>query len=292
MDAKFHPAIAAIMAGDLASLRGLLVADPGLATARSSRSHPTLLQCLVLEAGAVPNQVELAQALIEAGAEVDGPLVAAASANNVPAVAALLDAGAAIDGRGGWSPLEEALYWVHPGVVELLLARGASIRNLRCAAGLGRTDLIDAYFDADEALKPEAGDLDWPFGDALTSNHPCRLRDEARVNVDGRSRTAQAVIDNALVYACMHHRLEAAKRLLQRGAQVNVLPPGFDYGGSGLHYAALHGHRDMVDLLLAHGADPGIRDAKVNQTAAGWALFGGHAALAEHLEAIAAATPD
>ena len=44
MDPKFHPAIAAIKAGDLERFRTLLREDPSLATTRSSKGH-TLLQC-------------------------------------------------------------------------------------------------------------------------------------------------------------------------------------------------------------------------------------------------------
>jgi len=43
-----------------------------------------------------------------------------------------------------------------------------------------------------------------------------------------------------------------------------------------LHYAALNGHRAMVEFLLAHGADRSIKDTRVNSTAAGWADHGGH----------------
>lgn len=49
MDTKFHPAIAAIKSGDVDGLKSLVSQDPSLATTRSSRSHPTLLQCLVLD---------------------------------------------------------------------------------------------------------------------------------------------------------------------------------------------------------------------------------------------------
>ena len=83
MDAKFQPAIAAIKSDDLGGLKALLIADPSLATGRSSSSHPTLLQCLTLDAVAMPNKVAMAQALIDAGAEINGPLVAAASIGNV-----------------------------------------------------------------------------------------------------------------------------------------------------------------------------------------------------------------
>ena len=46
-----------------------------------------------------------------------------------------------------WSPLEEALYWNNRNVIALLLERGAKVQNLRTAAGLGRTDLIESYFN-------------------------------------------------------------------------------------------------------------------------------------------------
>ncbi|HEX5964550.1 MAG TPA: ankyrin repeat domain-containing protein, partial [Pyrinomonadaceae bacterium] len=64
--------------------------------------------------------------------------------------------------------------------------------------------------------------------------------------------------------------------LLEKGAEINVIPGGFDYAGTGLHYAALNGHRSMIEFLLAHGADRNIKDTKVSSTAAGWAEHGGH----------------
>ena len=45
--------------------------------------------------------------------------------------------------------------------------------------------------------------------------------------------------------------------------QVNVVPGGFDYAGTGLHYAAFNGHRPMVGFLLDHGADRDVKDTKV-----------------------------
>jgi hypothetical protein len=95
MDARFHPAIAAIKSGELEKLRSLVDGDPTLATTRSSKSHPTLLQCLTLDARDVPNSVEMAKILIDAGAEINGPLVACASATTSVATV-LIDAGAAI----------------------------------------------------------------------------------------------------------------------------------------------------------------------------------------------------
>jgi ankyrin repeat protein len=136
MDAKLHPAIAAIRSGDLERFKALVSQDPTLATSRSSTSHPTLLQCLALEGKEKPNNVEMARVLIDAGAELNEPLVAAASIDNRAVAEVLLDRGAEIDGTRSWSPLEEALYWNSRDVLALLFERGAAVQNLRIAAGL------------------------------------------------------------------------------------------------------------------------------------------------------------
>jgi ankyrin repeat protein len=205
MDARFHPAIAAIKAGDLDALRSLLVKDPGLATAKSSTSHPTLLQCLTLDALLVPNQVEMAKLLIDGGADINEALVAAASINNVDVAELLLDRGAAINGAGTWSPLEEALYWNNREMIDLLLARGASVHNLRLASGLGRVDLIEGFFESDGTLKPEAGRIDWPFGELEKSNLKGAIRAELQAKVAQWSADPQDIINNAFIYACMHN---------------------------------------------------------------------------------------
>lgn len=263
MDAKFHPAMAAIKAGDVGRFQALIEADPTLATSRSTCSHPTLLQCLVLDGKDSPVQVDMARILVDAGADVNEPLVAAAGMDNAVAVAYLLDRGAAVDGTGGWSPLEEALYWNGARARDLLLQRGARIRNLRIAAGLGRTDVMRTFFEADGSLRPEADRVNWPWeqrSPKFASFHQDR----------------QGILDNALVYACMHGHQEAAVFLLDQGARIDAIPGGFDYAGTALHYAAFNGQRAMVDFLLARGADVSIKDAKVNQTPAGWAEHAGH----------------
>jgi uncharacterized protein len=286
MDAKFYPAIAAIKSGDIDGLRALLDQDRSLPTARSSTSHPTLLQCLAVDAVDVPNKVEMARLLIDAGAEINGPLSAAACIDKFEIVALLLDCGAAINGTGSWSPLEEALYWGNQRVIGLLLARGASVHNLRIASGLGRIDMIERFFRSDGSLTPEVGKIDWPFGELQNSNLNCQIKDELQAKVAQWSNDPQDIINNAFVYACMHNHIDGASLLLKKGAQINAIPPGFDYSGTGLHYAALNGHRRMVEFLIQLGAKVDVRDTKVNSTPAGWADHGGHAELTHYLNQV------
>jgi ankyrin repeat protein len=76
---------------------------------------------------------------------------------------------------------------------------------------------------------------------------------------------------------------------LQKGADIDAIPPGFDYAGTGLHYAALRGHRSMVEFLVERGANTNIKDTKVNSAPASWAAYGGHEELSNYLEQIAKA---
>ena len=213
------------------------------------------------------HSIEMAKLLIDAGAEVNEPHIAASSVDNLEAVLVLLDAGAAINGNGTWSPIEDALAFGKYRIVRLLLERGATIHNLRIAAGVGRADLLDGFFNPDGSLKAEAGKLAWPFDEVWRW-----------------SQDPQDIIDNAFVYGCRSGDIETVERLLQHGARINAIPPGFDYAGTGLHYAAMDGHRPMVDYLLAHGADPRIKDKKVSSTPAGWAEHGGHPEIEELLK--------
>jgi len=286
MEKRFHTAIAAIQSGDLETFKALIAEDPSLATSRSTRSHPTLLQCLVLDGKDKPNTIEMAEVLIDAGAELNEPLVAAGSIDNRPLAELLLDRGAAIDGTGGWTVLEEALYWNSQNVIPMLLERGAKIQNIRTAAALGRTDLIEGYFNSDGSLKPEAGRIDWPFGNLemiAASNHPPKGKQTLSDRINEWSQDQQGIVNNAFVYACMHGHIVAAKLLLDKGAEINAIPGGFDFAGTGLHYAALNGHRPMVQFLLDHGADLNIKDTKVSSTPAGWAEHGGHTDLLDLL---------
>jgi hypothetical protein len=155
--------------------------------------------------------------------------------------------------------------------VELLLKRGAPADNLRKYAALGDLQGVKQCFDDRGQLKPEAGEVAWPFGPTI----PEDVRHDPR-----------QIINNALVYAAAWGQQETAGELLDRGAEINGIPAGFDFAGTPLHYAALNNRREIVDWLLDCGADPAIRDLKVQNTADGWADYAHHSAIADHLRAI------
>jgi Ankyrin repeats (many copies) len=135
-----------------------------------------------------------------------------------------------------WSPLEEALYFLNERAVSLLLERGATVTSLRTAAALGRLDLMALCFDETGALTAVAGEITWPFSKPI----PEAVR-----------RDRKQILSNALVYAAAWGQMEAAARLVDRGAEVNLIPAGFDFSGTALHYAGLEGRREMVDWLFA-----------------------------------------
>lgn len=43
-------------------------------------------------------------------------------------------------------------------------------------------------------------------------------------------------------------------------------------GATALHYAALNANREVIDALIAGGADPNARDGRHGATPAGWAV--------------------
>jgi uncharacterized protein len=72
-------------------------------------------------------------------------------------------------------------------------------------------------FDDTGKLTAAAGEIAWPFNN---DEIPADLR-----------RDRHQILGNALVYAAAWGRIEVAKYLLSQGAQVNLIPEGFDYSG-------------------------------------------------------------
>jgi len=186
----------------------------------------------------VPGTGAMARALLAAGAPVDGnpgdpetPLMTAARYGDAEVAQVLIDAG---------SDLNAAAKDTAGGV-----PGGTALRH---AAVFDMTDVVDVLLAAgatDLVQAAAAGDITG----MLTAETP------------------QADRVAALRIAAAHSRLDVIDQLIAAATPVH----GVDRGGStALHEAAYYGRADSVKRLLAHGADPTLRDARFGGTPLGW----------------------
>jgi uncharacterized protein len=170
--------VEAIHNGDVTTLERLLNENPGLAKARLGDDDPdgmsrTLLHVATDWPGHFPNGAATVIALIRAGADVNArfrgphaetPLHWAASSNDVEVLDALLDAGADIEAPGGvigdGPPLADARAFGQWDAAHRLVERGAQT-TLQDAATLGLMDRVEGYFAADP--RPSADDVNRAF---------------------------------------------------------------------------------------------------------------------------------
>src|SRR5919109_2222848 len=162
---RFEAAADAIIAGDVEKLRTMLREHPELVHERSTRAHHAPLLHYVAANGVEDyrqvtpkNAVEVAKSLLDAGAEVNASTDVyggGSTALNLTATSAhprgagvqialidlLLEHGAAIDGvKPGDSTVSSALANNCPEAAEALAERGARVRDVVTAAGVGRLD--------------------------------------------------------------------------------------------------------------------------------------------------------
>ena len=229
-----HPIHLAIDAGNVRRVRELLDADPSLLN-RSDRAGGTPLHRAV-----VASASDIAKLLLDRGANVHaihGAGLGSAggfSPNDVQAIDLAIWGGLGRRRRPSrWRMMIGSLkYWVRslcrthrpqPCDVEmarLLLARGASF-DLTVASALGEIERVKEILDKD----------------------PARIR-EARPS---GHRPLSAAVEFG------HEQI--ARILLDRGADPTWPELSAEKGGS-LHRAARDGNLPLVELLLAHGADP------------------------------------
>lgn len=240
---QFESAVEAIIIGDMATLRGLLRANPALIRARSPRDHQATLLQYVAANGVegfrqkTPNNVvNLAKLLLDAGADVDAPNWPDGPAGpgttlgevatsvhpwragvDIPLMQTLLDYGASINGApGGWNPLLAALHNGRREAAEFLAARGARL-DLEGAAGVGRLDAVQAFFNEDGSLR----------------------------------NATNAQMEAGFGWACEYGRNDVVEFLLDRGVELRV---GEKTNQTGLHWAVIGGGLETVNLLLKRGA--------------------------------------
>jgi uncharacterized protein len=155
--------VESIHTGDLATLKRLLHEHPALASVRLGDDGPEWMSRTLLHVATdwpchFPNGAATVALLVEAGADVnvrfhgphaETPLHWAASSNDVQVLDALLDAGAEIDADGGviggGTALADARAFGQWEAARRLVQRGART-TIEDAATLGLMDRLEAYF--------------------------------------------------------------------------------------------------------------------------------------------------
>jgi len=167
--------VLAVHGGDIDTIRRLLAGDPRLARAGlvdRKGGFRTLLHLVADWPGYFPNGPQIVHLLIQAGADPsfrdptrcdETALHWAASSDDVDVAAALIDGGADINVPGGsiGTPLANAVGYGCWHVARLLAARGARIGSLWEAAGLGDRARVDEFLAADPP--PASSEIDEAF---------------------------------------------------------------------------------------------------------------------------------
>ena len=164
--------VEAIQSGEVPALQRLLHEHPGLAAARLGDDDPegmsrTLLHVATDWPGHFPNGAATVAVLVAAGADVNArfrgphaetPLHWAASSNDVEVLDALLDAGADLEAPGavigGGTPLADARGFGQWQAAHRLVQRGAQT-TIDDDATLGLLDRLERYFAGATPPAPE-----------------------------------------------------------------------------------------------------------------------------------------
>jgi ankyrin repeat protein len=239
---QFELAADAIVSGDVGTLQRLLKENPDLIRERSVREHGGTLLHYVSANGVEgyrqktpKNAVQIAEILLNAGAEVDataniyggGSTALSLVATSIHPLGAgvqndllglLLDHGAAIDGAHTAPTLiVMCLANGRDGAAEFLASRGAPLA-IEGAAGVGRLDVVRNFFEQDGRLKATA-------------------------------TTKQ--MQRGFLWACEFGRDGVVGFLLEKGADLREQA---DSGQTGLHWAVIGGHLSTIKLLLERRA--------------------------------------
>ena len=195
----------------------------------------------------------------------------AAETDQVETAQLLLDAGADIEALTSWgaTPLEWASAMGSAKVGDLLLARGASGLTLIVAAGLGKLETVRAIIESGVDLSthrrrgaPESPDEHWPpdsahiRGDVLSDAMFAAARNGHTEVVEylldrGAQVDAKGVFGGTgLHWAAINGHRETVELLIARGANLAIRDQRFDATPEG--WANEGGHIDLANLLRPH----------------------------------------
>jgi ankyrin repeat protein len=279
---KFESAVEAVITGNAAELKQLLRGNPELTRERSTRAHHATLLHYVSANGVEDfrqktpkNAVEITKILLSAGADVEAAADAYGKRKTLDLVATsiyparagvqialmetLLDAGAAIEGFPEKSIVNSCLANGRPQAANFLVRRGARL-DLEGAAGVGRLDLVQGFFNQDGSLKANATKVQMESGFMWACEYGQTNVVEFLLDLDqGVDVGTQVDGMTGLHWAVIGGHLDTIKLLLERKAQLEVKNR---YGGTTLEqtiWAIVHSDAEtdwvaIVEMLLAAGA--------------------------------------
>ncbi len=175
------------------------------------------------------------------------PLHVAADKNNPRMIELLVDNGADVEARYGkfpHTPLSWAVVCRSYDAAKVLIDRGAKL-DLYSAAGMGDVTTVRTFFDRDGRLRPNAsqtGSSRYAADGSLLPSPPTDPRE---------------VLGDALCSACRQQQVEVVRELLKHDVDLTFHAYR---GGAALHWAYFGGNRQIIEMLLAAGADPNDRD--------------------------------
>jgi hypothetical protein len=259
-DPVFRRAVELLDDGDVEGLRLHLERHPGVVTQRvlfeggNYFHEPTLLEFVaenpVRHDSLPPNIVEVARAILDAGARADR--------RAIDSTLGLVCSGRVPRERG-----------VQGGLIDLLCDYRADPNGAMLPA-LGHGE-----FTAADTLLRRGARVDLVVAAATG-----RL-DTARRNLPAAGGEER---HRALALASQHGHAGVVALLLDAGEDPNRYnPDGCHAHSTPLHQAALAGHLAVVRLLVERGARLDIRDIHFNGTPLGWAEHGGRTEVVEFL---------
>ncbi|MET0292218.1 MAG: ankyrin repeat domain-containing protein [Steroidobacteraceae bacterium] len=238
--------VAAIQANDLDQARQWLK-EPNVAEADGTTA---------LHWAADNANLKAVRLLLKAGADVNAsnrygvtPLSLAVTSGDAAVVKALLDAGADVNKAlvEGETVLMTAARTGNAKVVRALIARGADLEARE--SFYGETALITAV--SENHAETVAALLDAGAGVNVRSKPTEFVRERFGLSILPKGNWT------ALMYASRDGSFEAAKVLVEHGADLNLTDPD---GTTALVFAIINYHYDLAAMLVQHGADPNVAD--------------------------------
>jgi RNA polymerase sigma factor (sigma-70 family) len=317
--------LGAVEKGDVATVDQLLQQDPSLINQKALYWSAGDEETVPLHVAAMFNQHQVAQLLLEAGAdphighEQNAVLSAAAFHRNRPLVDALLARGVEMDifaasslgdvehvqsflqknpslisakDRTGATALHRA---GTPEVARVLLDAGADIEakddlyhNTPAEYAVSHRDVVDYLISRGAQVRFHLACF---MGDVRRVQEMLQLQPELAVTPNGNCRPEGNSMP--MTIAIVSHQAHMVEFLLDHSVDVNAPDQGRG-GATALHFAALWGQLDIVRLLIQRGADIAVTTHKgatplnwaVRGEQEGWGKFGDSPNPPQHAEVI------